>query len=96
MAAEHPDVTAGSTNTHQNWEVVGPEKWVPDGYACVWVDSRGAGRSPGFLDLWSAREARDALIQFLRGWIATARLFQEEPQRAAEIMAEVLNPPLVI
>lgn len=45
---------------------------------------------------------RDALVQFLRGWIATARLFQEEPQRAAEIMTEVLNergyklaPPVV-
>jgi hypothetical protein len=32
---------------------------VPDGYACVRVDSRGAGRSPGFLDPWSPREARD-------------------------------------
>jgi predicted acyl esterase len=39
--------------------VVDPEKWVPDGYAVVRVDSRGAGRSPGFMDLWSAREARD-------------------------------------
>lgn len=34
---------------------------------------------------------RDAAVQFLRGWIATARLFQEEPQRAADIMTEVLN-----
>ena len=59
MADEHPDVVAGSTNKYQNWEVVDPEKWVPDGYACVRVDSRGAGRSPGFLDLWSAREAQD-------------------------------------
>jgi predicted acyl esterase len=59
MIAQHPDVAAGSTNAYQNWEVVDPEKWVPDGYACVRVDSRGAGRSPGFLDLWSAREARD-------------------------------------
>jgi uncharacterized protein len=59
MAEEHPDVVAGSTNKYQNWEVVDPERWVPDGYACVRVDSRGAGRSPGMLDLWSAREARD-------------------------------------
>jgi predicted acyl esterase len=59
MVEEHPDVPAGSTNKYQNWEVVDPEKWVPDGYACVRVDSRGAGRSPGFLDLWSAREAQD-------------------------------------
>jgi uncharacterized protein len=59
MAKNHPDVTAGSTNQYQNWEVVDPEKWVPDGYVCVRVDSRGAGRSPGYLDPWSAREARD-------------------------------------
>jgi predicted acyl esterase len=59
MIAQHPDVAAGSSNAYQNWEVVDPEKWVPEGYACVRVDSRGAGRSPGFLDLWSAREAKD-------------------------------------
>ncbi len=59
MAAEHPDVVAGSTNRYQNWEVVDPEKWIPDGYVCVRVDSRGAGRSPGVLDMWSAQEARD-------------------------------------
>ncbi len=59
MLEQHPDVPAGSTNRYQNWEVVDPEKWVPDGYACVRVDSRGAGRSPGYLDVWSAREARD-------------------------------------
>jgi ABC-type nitrate/sulfonate/bicarbonate transport system substrate-binding protein len=34
---------------------------------------------------------RDATVQFLRGWIATARVFQEEPQRAADIMTEVLK-----
>jgi uncharacterized protein len=59
MAEQHPDVTAGSTNRYQNWEVVDPEKWVPDGYVCVRVDSRGAGRSPGFLDPWSPRETQD-------------------------------------
>ena len=59
MIEQHPDVAAGSSNAYQNWEVVDPEKWVPAGYACVRVDSRGAGRSPGLLDLWSAREARD-------------------------------------
>jgi uncharacterized protein len=59
MVADHPDVAAGSSNLYQNWEVVDPEKWVPDGYACVRVDSRGAGHSPGVLDLWSPREAQD-------------------------------------
>jgi predicted acyl esterase len=59
MAADHPDVTAGSTNKYQNWEVADPEKWVPDGYVVVRVDSRGCGRSPGQIDIWSAREAKD-------------------------------------
>jgi putative CocE/NonD family hydrolase len=59
MVEQHPDVPAGSTNKYQNWEVVDPEKWVQAGYACVRVDSRGAGRSPGRLDIWSAREAKD-------------------------------------
>jgi uncharacterized protein len=54
-----PEVLEGSSNKYQNWELVDPEKWVPDGYACVRVDSRGAGRSPGFLDVWSPRETRD-------------------------------------
>ena len=54
-----PDTLEGSSNNYQNWELVDPEKWVPDGYAIVRVDSRGAGRSPGMLDSWSPREARD-------------------------------------
>ena len=59
MVAEHPDVAAGSSNLYQSWEVVDPEKWVPHGYACVRVDSRGAGRSPGFIDHFSPRETND-------------------------------------
>ncbi len=54
-----PDTLEGSSNKYQNWELVDPEKWVPDGYACVRVDSRGAGRSPGVIDCWSPRETRD-------------------------------------
>ncbi|HZT61649.1 MAG TPA: CocE/NonD family hydrolase [Burkholderiales bacterium] len=59
MVAEHPDVAYGSTNKYQNWEVVDPEKWVPEGYACARVDSRGTGRSPGVIDHFSPRETRD-------------------------------------
>ena len=59
MAEEHPDVTAGSTNKYQSWEVVDPEKWVPEGYVCVRVDSRGCGRSPGYVDHFSPRETKD-------------------------------------
>src|ERR1700732_46560 len=59
MVRQHPDVAAGSTNLYQNWEVVDPEKWVPHGYACVRGDSRGTGRSPGYIDHFSPRETRD-------------------------------------
>ena len=59
MADAHPDVTAGSSNLYQSWEVVDPEKWVPHDYACVRVDSRGCGCSPGFIDHFSPRETKD-------------------------------------
>ena len=59
MTREHPDVTAGSSNLYQQWEVVDPEKWVPHDYACVRVDSRGAGCSPGKVDPFSPRETKD-------------------------------------
>lgn len=62
MAEEHPDVTAGSTNKYQNWEVVDPEKWVPDGYVCVRIDSRGCGRSPGYIQHFSPRETDDFVL----------------------------------
>jgi predicted acyl esterase len=59
MVTKHPDVAAGSSNLYQNWEVVDPEKWVPHDYACVRVDSRGAGCSPGRIDHFSPRETKD-------------------------------------
>jgi predicted acyl esterase len=62
MVSEHPDVPHGSSNLFQNWEVVDPEKWVPDGYVCVRVDSRGCGRSPGYVDHFSPRETDDFVV----------------------------------
>jgi putative CocE/NonD family hydrolase len=59
MTTAYPETAQGSSNKYQNWELVDPEKWVPDGYAIVRVDSRGAGRSPGHLEVWSPREAKD-------------------------------------
>ncbi len=59
MCEEHPDVPAGSTNTYQSWEVVDPEKWVPQGYVCIRVDSRGAGRTPGYIQPFAPRETQD-------------------------------------
>lgn len=59
MAKNHPDVTAGSSNIYQNWEVADPEKWVPHGYVLVRVDSRGCGRSPGYVSHFSQDETND-------------------------------------
>jgi hypothetical protein len=59
LAADHPEIADGSSCAHMNWETVDPERWVPHGYAVIRVDSRGAGRSPGLLDLLSPREIRD-------------------------------------
>jgi uncharacterized protein len=59
MAELHPDVTAGSSNLYQAWELADPEKWVPHGYICLRIDSRGCGASPGFVDPFSPRENKD-------------------------------------
>jgi uncharacterized protein len=59
LETKYPEIQRGSTNKYQNWETCDPEKWVPDGYVCVRVDSRGAGRSPGYLDVYSPRENLD-------------------------------------
>src|SRR5690606_35788855 len=59
LERDYPDAVAGSSNVHQSWELLDPEKWVPHGYVIVRVDSRGAGRSPGVVDPWSPREAQD-------------------------------------
>ncbi len=59
MCRENPDAVSGTSNKYQSWEVVDPEKWVPDGYAVVRVDSRGAGRSPGYLAHNNKRENDD-------------------------------------
>jgi predicted acyl esterase len=57
--AQFPDVAAGSSNEFQAFETCDPEKWVPHGYAVVRIDSRGAGRSPGFLDCFGPQEVDD-------------------------------------
>jgi predicted acyl esterase len=59
LVKAHPDILEGSSNKYQAWELVDPEKWVPEGYAVVRVDSRGAGMSPGVIDPWSPRETQD-------------------------------------
>jgi hypothetical protein len=59
LIAQHPDLLPGSSRSFMAWETVDPETWVPWGYAVVRVDSRGACRSPGMLDIFSPRETLD-------------------------------------
>src|SRR5437763_5314727 len=49
----------GSTGRYLRWEMIDPERWTAFGYAVVAIDSRGSGRSPGYLDPFSARETQD-------------------------------------
>ncbi|MBI2799468.1 MAG: CocE/NonD family hydrolase [Gammaproteobacteria bacterium] len=71
LVAMHPNILSGSKHRWLTWETVDPEIWVPWGYACVRFDSRGAGRSPGYLDIFSPRETQDyaAVIE----WAGTQR-----------------------
>jgi putative CocE/NonD family hydrolase len=46
-------------NEYMNWETVNPLWWVPRGYVCMRVDSRGTGKSHGETDPFSLQEAID-------------------------------------
>ncbi len=59
LVKEYPDALEHSSNQYQSWELLDPEKWVPEGYALLRVDSRGTGRSPGMIDFFGPREIRD-------------------------------------
>jgi predicted acyl esterase len=59
LVKEHPEVGRGSSCKYANFENADPEKWVPDGYVCIRVDSRGIGRSGGRLCPFDPRETRD-------------------------------------
>ena len=56
----YPDIDQNeTTGQYLRWEVPDPERWVPDGFIIIVVDSRGSGQSPGYLDLYSPQETRD-------------------------------------
>jgi predicted acyl esterase len=56
----YPDIERnGSTGRYLRWETVDPERWVPEGYVVIQIDSRGTGKSPGYLDPRSPREMQD-------------------------------------
>ena len=86
MTTSFPETAEGSSNKYQNWEVVDPEKWVPDGYICMRIDSRGAGRSPGYIDQHNGREARESAAARKRVLVCTqVTPISRCPRRAAVI-----------
>ena len=67
----HPGlIDAGSSGRHLRWEAVDPERWVPAGFVCVHIDSRGTGASPGHIDPFCPRETQDHVEAI--GWAADA------------------------
>ncbi|MBI2296817.1 MAG: CocE/NonD family hydrolase [Betaproteobacteria bacterium] len=54
-----PDDLEEKPNPYMAWETVNPMWWCPRGYACVRVDARGAGKSPGQSEPSSYQEAVD-------------------------------------
>jgi putative CocE/NonD family hydrolase len=46
-------------NPYMTWETVNPLWWVPRGYTCVRVDTRGSGKSPGLSDPGGWQETLD-------------------------------------
>ncbi len=56
----YPEIDRGqSTGRFLRWEIPDPERWVPDGYVIVMADTRGSGKSPGYLDPRQPRENQD-------------------------------------
>jgi hypothetical protein len=59
LGRRHPEILAASSCRHLVFETPDPECWAPHGYVVVKIDSRGAGKSPGRLDVNSPAEFRD-------------------------------------
>ena len=59
LKRRHPQILEASSCKYLAFETPDPERWVPDGYIVVKVDSRGAGKSSGRLDVNSPAEFRD-------------------------------------
>ena len=59
LQRRHPEILRASSCKHLAFETPDPEVWAREGYVIVKVDSRGAGKSPGKLDVNSPAEFRD-------------------------------------
>ena len=59
LQRRHPEILKASSCKYLVFETPDPEMWAPQGYVVAKVDSRGAGKSPGRLDVNSPAEFRD-------------------------------------
>jgi uncharacterized protein len=59
LQRRHPEILKASSCRYLAFETPDPEVWVREGYIVVKVDSRGAGKSEGRLDVNSPAEFRD-------------------------------------
>lgn len=59
LTTNHPEVFRESSGKYMAFETPDPEVWVTHGYVVIRVDSRGAAKSPGRLDVNSPAEFRD-------------------------------------
>ena len=59
LRRRHPEILKASSCKYLVFETPDPEMWAPHGYVVIKVDSRGAGKSPGRLDVNSPSEFRD-------------------------------------
>ena len=64
-----PEIAKHSSMRHLVFETPDPESWVNDDYVILKVDSRGAGKSPGRLDVNSPAEFND--LYDVIEWAAT-------------------------
>ncbi len=46
-------------NPYMTWETMNPLWWVPRGYVCIRIDTRGSGKSPGLSDPGGWQETLD-------------------------------------
>jgi uncharacterized protein len=59
LKRRHPEILRASSCKYLVFETPDPEVWVREDYVVVKIDSRGAGKSPGRLDVNSPAEFRD-------------------------------------
>jgi predicted acyl esterase len=59
IQTKHPAILRESSCKYLVFETPDPEAWIPHDYIVIKIDSRGSGKSPGFLDVNSPAESRD-------------------------------------